>query len=302
MHARRFESFADRKTREAERASLFPLTTIEDRSSRFDLEKIGSEWSRRLYDGPFHLVRVTADPAFVMPDTGPRIPSISLVFVQSKDGNTGTDNPEELGGGATDKHVIYEGLSRVAADAVLAGAATASGENVFFSVWHPELVALRLSLGLPRHPIQVVVTGRASIDPDASLIFNVPDVPVVVLGGAYACQVLRKAAISRSWMHIVPMEGDDVRPALRRLASDFHVRRISCIGGRSTATRFLNAGLIQDLYLTTTTREAGEPNTPFYVGDAPPAPEPIVRKRGLDPDAPILFEHLRIVQHGTPGR
>jgi hypothetical protein len=47
-------------------------------------------------------------------------------------------------------HLIYEGLSRVAADAVLAGAAD-SDRQVLFSVWRPELVALRETLGLPRH-------------------------------------------------------------------------------------------------------------------------------------------------------
>jgi len=42
-----------------------------------------------------------------------------------------------LGGGATDDHVVFEGLSRVAADAVLAGARTVHGGNNVFSVWHP---------------------------------------------------------------------------------------------------------------------------------------------------------------------
>ena len=52
-----------------------------------------------------------------------------------------------LGGGETDKHLIYEGLSRVAADAVLAGAETIRGGDIVLSVWHPELVRLRASLG-----------------------------------------------------------------------------------------------------------------------------------------------------------
>jgi hypothetical protein len=39
---------------------------------------------------------------------------------------------------ATDKHLIYEGLSRAAADAVLAGAATVRAGDIVFSVWHPE--------------------------------------------------------------------------------------------------------------------------------------------------------------------
>ena len=83
-----------------------------------------------------------------------------------------------LGGGETDKHLIYEGLSRVAADAVLAGAETIRGGDIVLSVWHPELVALRASLGLPRHPIQIVATLRG-LELDAACMFNVPELPVV---------------------------------------------------------------------------------------------------------------------------
>ena len=74
------------------------------------------------------------------------LPAIDLVFVQSRDSNTVADNPSTLGGGDTDEHLVYEGLSRVDADAVLAGAATARSERMVFSIWHPELVALRCSL------------------------------------------------------------------------------------------------------------------------------------------------------------
>ena len=85
-------------------------------------------------------------------------PACCLVFVQSRDGNTGTRSPSALGGGRTDEHLIYEGLSRVAADAVLAGAETVRDGNVIFSVWHPELVRMRAALGKPRHPLQVIAT------------------------------------------------------------------------------------------------------------------------------------------------
>ena len=104
------------------------------------------------------------------------VTNLSLAFVQSRDGNTEAADPGEFGAGATDKHLIYEGLSRVAADAVLVGAGTVHPE-AFFSVWHPELIALRESLGFPRHPAQVVVSKRGHVDL-ASLLFNVPDVPV----------------------------------------------------------------------------------------------------------------------------
>jgi len=103
--------FADRKVREAERAALMPLATIEDRATGTGWIGIGNAWTRGLYDGPFH---IAADSRA----TGAKTPLVSLVFVQSRDGNTGTGDPGDLGGGPLDQHLIYEGLSRVAADAV----------------------------------------------------------------------------------------------------------------------------------------------------------------------------------------
>jgi len=108
------------------------LTTVEDRSSEWPVTGVGNAWSREYFGGPFYLFAAPADR-----------PAISLVFVQTRDGNTGAPNPENLGGGPTDKHLIYEGLSRVAADAVLAGASSV-GHSVFFTIDQPELVALRL--------------------------------------------------------------------------------------------------------------------------------------------------------------
>lgn len=283
----RFDRFAARKTREAERARIEPFVTIEAASARWPLREIGNDWTRRAYDGAFHLF----DP----PDA---LPAVSLVFVQSRDGNTGADDPDDLGGGPADKHVIYEGLSRVAADAVLAGAKTAEGD-VFFSVWHPELVRLRFDLGLPRHPAQVVVTGRGCLDVAGTLMFNVPGAPVYVLGSAIACAQVAVAAATRPWVHLITMEDDEITSGLAQLRDRFGVRRVSAVGGRTTASSLIDAGLVQDVCLTTTERSGGEPGTPFYVGSQPLRFEPIVRKRGTDPNAPIVFEHLAVSAPST---
>ena len=264
---------------------LVALETIADDSAGFATQAIGNSWTREYYDGPFHL-----------PVYGTSLPFVSLVFVQSKDSNTATGNPDELGGGPLDKHLIYEGLSRVGADAVLAGAKTADDENTFFSVWHPELVALREELGLPRHPAQIVVTGTGCINPDASRIFNVPEVSVYVVAGPVGCRALERAISERSWVQLVPMTGDDLRRPREYLGREHGIRRISAVGGRTTASALLDEDLVQDICLTTTDRRAGQPNTPFYVGHRPPQTSPIVRKRAPDRQYPILFEQLAVVR------
>jgi riboflavin biosynthesis pyrimidine reductase len=278
-----FAEFAAARARDAERAGIHPLQTIQDHSAAHALTAVGSAWTRRFYDGDFHLTRLSAAD----------LPAVSLIFVQSREGNTGADNPEDLGGGATDKHLIYEGVSRVAVDAVMAGAKSAEGENIFFSVWHPEIVALREQLGLPRHPAQIVVTGTGCIDPLRSRVFSVPEVPVYVLATPGACDRL-DALRSRPWIRFIHVDGEHLDGALRSLRADFGITRISAIGGRTTATALLDQGLVQDVWLTTTARSAGVPDTPFYVGKQPPVLTPIVTKRGTDPVFPITFQHLAV--------
>ena len=282
-----FSEFSARKSREAEQARLAPFSTLEDRSADFDLLAIGNDWSRHLYDGPFH---ITAD-------RGGDVPLMSLVFVQSRDGNTGAANPDSLGGGPVDKHVIYEGLSRVAADGVLAGSKSV-GKQSFFSVWHPQLVSLRAALGLPRHPAQVIVTGRACVDFADTLLFNVPDAPVYIISTPAGCERLEAAVKQRPHVELVRMSSGDLRAPLSFLRRERGVRRISAIGGRTTASALIDQALVQDVYLTTTARDGGEPDTPFYRGTQAPPLTTIVRKEGRDGDFPIVFEHAMI----APGR
>jgi riboflavin biosynthesis pyrimidine reductase len=282
--------FSARKTRAAEAARLHPLRTIIDSSFLHPTVQAGNAWSRRLYDGPFHLWRVPSGS----------LPAISLVFVQSRDKNTAANDPAELGGGETDRHLIYEGLSRVAADAVLAGTNTVAGSDVFFSVWHSELVALRKSYGLSRHPAQVVLTKTGRVDVESSLVFNVPEARVFVLGTAEACDRLESAIGERPWVKLISYGDQDVVPALEHLRANHGIRRISVVGGRTVATALLDAGVVQDIYLTTTEKIAGAPGTPPYAGSKPPTLDAVVRKRGTDPDAPFLFEHLGVYPPAIP--
>jgi riboflavin biosynthesis pyrimidine reductase len=276
----RFDAFAARKTAEALSAAIEPFETDVDRAGG-DVVAIGNAWSRRLFDGCF----------YVSPAPSDEIPTVSLVFVQSRDRDTVAGNPSTLGGGEADKHLVYEGLSRAAADGVLSGAATIRGTDLVFSVWHPELVALRASLGLPRHPMQIVATLHG-IDLEHDLMFNVPELLVAVVTAADGADAMRDGLVARPWITAIVMDGPhDLAGAFRRLRQ-LGVRRLSCIGGRTIAAQLIDAGLIQDLYLTTSARSGGAPNTPFYA--KPLETSLIARKHGTGADRGVVFEHLRI--------
>lgn len=273
----RFDALVARKTGEAATAAIPPYVT-ETANPDERLVAIGNAWSAERFDGPFYMTRSAAGR-----------PVCSLVFVQSADGNTGARNPATLGGGETDKHLIYEGLSRVAADAVFGGAATLRDSSLVLSVWHPDLVRLRAALGLPRHPIQIVATERG-LDLDSMLLFNVPELPVVLVTLATGANRMREALRSRRWITAIAMDRrEDLPRAFERLA-DMGIRRMSCIGGRTLAAQLLAANLVDEIYLTTAPRPGGEPDTPV-------SPEPwrgpvIVRKHGSGAEEGVVFEHL----------
>jgi riboflavin biosynthesis pyrimidine reductase len=262
------------------------LTTVVDRSDRWPVTGVGNAWSRRCFDGPFYL--------FAAP---PDRPAVSLVFVQSADGNTGARNPEDLGGGATDKYLIYEGLSRVAADGVLAGASSI-GQSALFTVTHPELCALRAELGLPPHLIQMVISNDGNFDLGAR-IFATPEIPVLLLAGERCIAQVASGVARRPWITLVPIN-NDLGGTFVRLRHEHGIARISAVGGRVTATNLVDAGLVQDIYLTTSAIHAGEPDTPWYVGDRRPSLETIVTKSELTDRVPIRFDHLAIQQAANP--
>lgn len=278
-----FQAFARDKTRDAESARIERLSTVFERCAVSPHTRaIGHAWSSMHYGGEFCLV-----------NQHPERTALSLVFVQSKDGNTSGADPGAFGEGATDKHLIYEGLSRVAADAVLAGARSLH-PNAFFSVWHPELVALRAALGLPRHPAQIVVSKRGSTLDLTALLFNVPEVPVILLAGDECIARHGSALRLRPWIRHIRLGGDDLQAALQELRLEDGIRRISAIGGRYTATRLVDQNIAQDIYLTTTADGGGTPGTPWYSGTRLPRLTVITEKEWFDSGSRVLFQHVLI--------
>lgn len=278
----RFDTVVARRSAAAD-TPLPRVQTIVDRGPDLALDAIGDAWSSSAFDGPFY--QSPPGDAF----------SMGVVFVQSRDGNTGVKDPSSLGGGAVDEHLIYEGLSRVAVDAVVAGAGTLH-RNSFFSVWRSELIELRRARGLPRHPTQVVLTVDGTPCPDDVLLFNVPDVPVFVVTSSAGRDRLSPALESRPWVHAI------LGPSLPEQFAQLRARgmtRFCSIGGRRSASQLVDANLVQDVYLTTTPLSAGEPGTPWYVGTRAPSLERVIVKEWDSRNGVVRFEHLLAIQHSS---
>lgn len=284
----RYDALSARRA-EAAAVPMPRVRTTEDRSDAFQLEAIGDDWTRRAFDGPFYQT----------PEDDPL--SLGVVFVRSREGNTGTRNPASLGGGIVDEQLIYEGLTRVAADAVIAGAGTLFRDSLF-TVWRPELIELRARLGLPRHPAQVVMSIDGSADPDGVLLFNLPYLRVFLLTSITGRDRLARALDARPWVTVV------IAPSLRdqfAVLRDAGIRRACSVGGRRSATQLVDSGLVNDVYLTTTEVSAGEADTPWYVGTQHLPLDRVVSKEWDGEHGSVRFEHavLRGIGHSAiPGR
>lgn len=279
----KFQAFVDRKTTAAAEAAIPGYRTLESHGQALGLQGVGNAWTQKLFDGPF----------FESQAFDPSLPAINTVFVQSADGNTGTDSPAELGGGLGDKHLIYEGLSSVHADAIVTGASTIRGEQLVMAIWHPQLVALRTSLGLPRYPVQVVATRSGELDMEGALLYNVPQLRVVILTEDAGARALKPYIRQRPWIQVLSAgRKSDVIAGLKILRAEHGIDRASSIGGRTLTTQLIDAGVVQDIYLTTSPRLGGEPGTPFYTSGRPLNTTLSVRKTGRDDEAGVVFEHL----------
>jgi riboflavin biosynthesis pyrimidine reductase len=139
----------------------------------------------------------------------------------------------------------------------------------------------------------MVLSNHGRIDL-RSRLFTMPDVPVLLLAGPECERRIAPQLHDRSWITLMPI-GDSLADAFVRVRREHHIARISAIGGRVTATSLVDAGLVQDLYLTTSAIDAGEPDTPWYVGRQLPRLETIVKKREVTVRSPLLFEHLAIL-------
>jgi riboflavin biosynthesis pyrimidine reductase len=276
----RFEAYCRRKETAARAAQIPGYITVEQRAT--GLIGFGTEWSRTLFDGEFY-----RSPAPPVED----VPVISLVFVQSREGNTVAQDPSTLGGGETDLHLVYEGLSRVDADAVMAGASTARSRELVFSIWLPDLISLRLSRGRSRHPAQVVLTERGDLRFDDALLYQEPELRVFIIARSRVVDSIRRRVDARPWIEVLDA-GDPVSLTRgMRMLRERGIEVVSCVGGPLTATALLEANLIADVYLTTSAITAGVPGTPYYDGPELPLSR-VLLKEGRGVETGVRFEHF----------
>ena len=172
---------------------------------------------------------------------------------------------------------------RANVDAVLVGAGTLRSEDLTLTVDEP-LAKRRKGRGLEEQPISIILSRSGDI-PSNRRIFRESGGGVLVFAGTRAACENFAAGLSelgepRRNVRTVS-GGPTSRPErlLETLASDFGVRRLLVEGGPSVNRSFLEAGLVDELFLTLAPKIVGgdsvslvSASTPLNTTDASPSP------------------------------
>jgi riboflavin-specific deaminase-like protein len=148
---------------------------------------------------------------------------------------------------------LFHGL-RLAVDAVMAGAGTVRVERYGRIIPEESRRQLRIERGLSEEPLACIVSGRLSLQADIPLLAD-PAARVVILTPSAASLPGCAAEV-----HYVRAERDgllDLPTAFAELRERFAVRTLLCEGGPHLNAQLLQAGLVDELFLSLAPTLAG---------------------------------------------
>lgn len=192
----------------------------------------------------------------------PGRPYVILDMVQTLDGAVAVEG-KAWGIGSDVDHYLFRTLLGWA-DAVLSGAGTLRCNDVV-AVTHPQLQAERVGSARPANPTAVVVTRRAEF-PDEVLkkgFFTRREFASVVLTTELAREADRhRAERAGAEVLVVPATpaGEVDLAAALGLLRERGVERLLAEGGPQTNRRLVEAGLLDEFFLTVAPRVAGVPD------------------------------------------
>jgi len=176
-------------------------------------------------------------------------PFVLLNMSMTADGKIASANRRVSSfGSPLDQNHLY--ALRGGVDAILCGARTVDLNRVSLGAGTHRHVARRIAQGLRPHPIRVIASGRATLNPDSHL-FTKSLGPVVLLTTRRASK--RHLEALRSKVDEVFASGEseiDFNAAFAWLHDRWKVRRLLCEGGGHLNEALFRGGLVDEMHLT----------------------------------------------------
>ncbi|HSZ15200.1 MAG TPA: dihydrofolate reductase family protein [Solirubrobacteraceae bacterium] len=217
-------------------------------------------------------------------DPGAQRPRVMLNMISTVDGRASLDGRSGPLGGAADRALFH--ALRGAVDAVLVGAGTVRTERYGRIIPDAARRALRAQRGLSEEPLACIVSGRLALDGEIPLLRE-PDAHVVILTVSAASLPATDATVE--YVRAAADGRLDLAAALGELRARFDVRSLLCEGGPHLAMQLLEAGLLDELFLSL---------SPLLAGGEPAGGEALRILAGAELQPPASLELLGVLASG----
>jgi riboflavin-specific deaminase-like protein len=175
-------------------------------------------------------------------------PYLALNMVSTLDGKATIEWRTKGLSSELDRRLFHQLRTQV--DAVMVGAGTLRAERYGRIAKSEELRERRVSEGLAREPLAIIVSGRLNLPADLPLLQE-PEQEVVIVTRSDA--ELRGTAARIEYVRT----GDDLPLLMGKLRDERGVRSILCEGGPTLNFHLLAAGLVDELFLTLDAKLSG---------------------------------------------
>jgi riboflavin-specific deaminase-like protein len=216
-------------------------------------------------------------------------PYVMLNMVSTADGHA-TLGGRSGGLSSPADRELFHGL-RLAVDAVMAGAGTVRVERYGRIIPDPSRRRLRVEQGRSEEPLACIVSGRLALQADIPLLAD-PAARVAILTASAASLPECAAEI-----HYVRAERDgrlDLPQAFAELRRHFGVRTLLCEGGPHLNAELLEAGLVDELFLSLAPTLAGGD-----IDGNPAHPEALRIIAGAELSPPVELRLLSVLENDS---
>lgn len=191
-------------------------------------------------------------------------PCVIANFAVTWDGRISTRNhtPSDFSS-KRDKHRLLE--IRALGDAVMAGAGTVLADRMTMGMPDERLRAERVARGQAEYPLRVLLTNSGRLDPE-SPVFQKDFSPIVIFSTHQMPEETRVALKESASLHLHEGEKVDLASVLQTLRESYAIRTLVCEGGGQLLRALLEAGGVDELYLTLCPRIFGSATAPTITG------------------------------------